>query len=205
MRARARPRSPLATIALTAAPWPVCWSGAAPAARAQRTDPERPTVENVRIGFTDSIQGRYKVGTWTPVWIDLQGGRSPFRGQIEITAPDDDGTPTAIRFPAFLQAREVRTFAAIRPAGNARRPRSRSACSTRKGRPVGTARPRLVDTRANGAVHPAPPRSRHSERLARGGRAAEVPQRADARRSWSSPRSTAGRASGTASTASARS
>ena len=50
-------------------------------------------VENVRIGF----QERYKVGTWTPVWIQLRGGIDGFSGILELTAEDEDGTPATIR------------------------------------------------------------------------------------------------------------
>ena len=50
-------------------------------------------VENVRIGF----QERYKVGTWTPVWIQLRGGVDGFSGDLELIAQDEDGTPSTIR------------------------------------------------------------------------------------------------------------
>ena len=50
-------------------------------------------VENIRVGF----QERYKVGTWTPVWIQLRGGVDGFNGFLELVAQDEDGTPTTIR------------------------------------------------------------------------------------------------------------
>jgi hypothetical protein len=50
-------------------------------------------VENVRVGF----QERYKVGTWTPVWIQLHGGIDGFNGFLEVITQDEDGTPTTIR------------------------------------------------------------------------------------------------------------
>jgi len=50
-------------------------------------------VENVRVGF----QERYKVGTWTPMWIQLRGGVDGFDGYLEVIAQDEDGTPTTIR------------------------------------------------------------------------------------------------------------
>ena len=50
-------------------------------------------VENIRVGF----QERYKVGTWTPVWIQLRGGIDGFGGYLEVIAQDEDGTPTVIR------------------------------------------------------------------------------------------------------------
>jgi hypothetical protein len=49
-------------------------------------------VENVRVGFED----RYKLGTWTPVWVDLKGGKVPFEGYIETLTADDDGTPSSM-------------------------------------------------------------------------------------------------------------
>ena len=50
-------------------------------------------VENIRVGF----QERYKVGTWTPVWLQLRGGLDGFNGVLEVVAQDEDGTPTVIR------------------------------------------------------------------------------------------------------------
>ena len=50
-------------------------------------------VENIRVGF----QERYKVGTWTPVWLQLRGGIDGFAGYLEVDTQDEDGTPTAIR------------------------------------------------------------------------------------------------------------
>lgn len=135
MRSTPRPRFPLAAIAMAAT------LAGFPAAQAQ--EPDSPTIKNVRVGFTDSARGRYKVGTWTPVWIDLQGGRSPFRGQVELTTPDDDGTPTAIRFDASLPASQPSTLSAIV------RPGTRSAeVAVRllgpEGQPVGPSRPKVV-------------------------------------------------------------
>jgi hypothetical protein len=50
-------------------------------------------VENIRVGF----QERYKVGTWTPMWVQLRGGIDGFNGFLEVVAQDEDGTPTTIR------------------------------------------------------------------------------------------------------------
>ena len=49
-------------------------------------------VENVRVGFRE----RYKVGTWTPVWIQLRGGLDGFTGTLEMIAQDENGTPNTI-------------------------------------------------------------------------------------------------------------
>jgi hypothetical protein len=62
----------------------------APDARAASKSIE---VENVRVGF----QERFKVGTWTPMWIQLRGGIEPFSGVMEVIANDENDTPTTIR------------------------------------------------------------------------------------------------------------
>lgn len=70
------------------------------------------TVENVRVGFGD----QYKIGTWTPVSVDLKAGAQPFRGTMEIVVPDDDGTPTSVFKPVEVPARQTLPFAAyVRP------------------------------------------------------------------------------------------
>ena len=57
-----------------------------------------PTVENLRIGFAGSTRNNlFKVGNWTPVWVQLKGGVDPFSGVIEIEVPDDAGVPTFFR------------------------------------------------------------------------------------------------------------
>ncbi len=55
--------------------------------------PRAVEVENVRIGFDD----RFKVGTWTPVRLQLRGGPVGFAGVIELVTNDADGTPTTVR------------------------------------------------------------------------------------------------------------
>jgi hypothetical protein len=52
-------------------------------------------VENVRVGF----QERYKVGTWTPIWIQLKGGIDGFTGFLQVVTDDQDGTPTVMTQP----------------------------------------------------------------------------------------------------------
>ncbi len=70
-------------------------------------------IENVRVGFCD-VQGRttqsgYKVGFWSPVWVDLKAGPSRFEGILEITAPDDNSVPTTIRRSVNVAANEMAT------------------------------------------------------------------------------------------------
>src|SRR5262249_20659300 len=50
-------------------------------------------VENLWIGFGSS--NSFKVGTWTPVWVQLRGGDARFDGFMEVAVADDDGTPTS--------------------------------------------------------------------------------------------------------------
>jgi hypothetical protein len=67
------------------------------------------TIENVRIGFPLGMnEGQFKVGCWTPIWVDLKSGRDPFKGYLEIEVPDDDGTPTIVQREIDLPAREFR-------------------------------------------------------------------------------------------------
>src|SRR4051812_36939831 len=55
-------------------------------------------VENLRIGFAGNTQNNlFKIGTWTPVWVQLKGGGERFTGMMEVEVPDDDGTPTYFR------------------------------------------------------------------------------------------------------------
>lgn len=52
-----------------------------------------------KVGFS----GAWKVGFWTPLWIDVRGGAEPFRGEVELLAPDRDGVLTAVRQAVQLQ------------------------------------------------------------------------------------------------------
>lgn len=63
-------------------------------------------IENIRFGF----KGRAKPGSWTPVWVDLQAGKAPFRGILEVEVPDDDGTNTVFRREVLLDAGAFDTF-----------------------------------------------------------------------------------------------
>lgn len=52
-----------------------------------------PTITGVKIGF----DGKFKVGVWTPVWVEIENRPSDFRGSIEISTPDGDGVPVRYR------------------------------------------------------------------------------------------------------------
>ena len=88
-------RSTMTTLRLALA----CTLAVLAASRAVAADPTPDVkIENVRVGFGDGLsKSGYKIGTWTPVWVDLKGGPSGFSGILEFTAPDDSNTPTTIR------------------------------------------------------------------------------------------------------------
>ncbi|MGE3820735.1 MAG: hypothetical protein AB7I30_15085, partial [Isosphaeraceae bacterium] len=65
-------------------------------------------VENLRVGFASNTQNNlFKIGTWTPIWVQLRGGAERFTGTLEIQVPDDDGTPTRFRQPVEIAPRET--------------------------------------------------------------------------------------------------
>ncbi len=61
--------------------------------RAEAAAPRAVAVEDVRVGF----DGRYKVGTWTPVFVLLRGGPDGFSGEMDAVVEDENGTPTTVR------------------------------------------------------------------------------------------------------------
>ncbi len=75
------------------------------------------SVENLRVGFVNNTSNNlFKIGTWTPVWVQLKGGSERFSGQIEIEVPDDEGTPTFFRQTVDVAAGEtVRVVTYARP------------------------------------------------------------------------------------------
>jgi hypothetical protein len=85
------------------------------ASRAKAAGP-LPEVENVRVGF--GATNAFKVGTWTPVWVQLKGGTERFTGFMDLVVPDDDGIPTAYRQPVDVAANASQRFTAYgRPGG----------------------------------------------------------------------------------------
>ncbi len=69
-------------------------------------------VENVRVGF----QERYKVGTWTPIWIQLRGGVDGFTGILQVITEDEDGTSTVMSQPVQVApGASQRVTAYVRP------------------------------------------------------------------------------------------
>lgn len=49
-----------------------------------------PSIAEIRLG----LDGKFKVGCWTPVRVTLEGGGEPFSGQLEVVAPDSDELAT---------------------------------------------------------------------------------------------------------------
>lgn len=72
-------------------------------------------IQSLRIGFgPDNI---FKVGAWTPVWVQVKGGAEPFNGFMDVVVSDDDGIPTAFRQSVDVPAGESRRFTAYARAG----------------------------------------------------------------------------------------
>ncbi|MBV8555739.1 MAG: hypothetical protein JO116_09245 [Planctomycetaceae bacterium] len=85
-----------------------------------RGAPARPAieVENLRVGFVSGAENNlFKVGAWTPVWVQLRAGDERFAGVMEVAVPDDDGTPTAIRQVVEVGARASARFTVYVRAG----------------------------------------------------------------------------------------
>jgi hypothetical protein len=65
---------------------------------AKAAAPRAIEVENLRVGFASNDRNNlFKLGNWTPVWVQLRAGAERFSGVMEVVVPDDDGTPTAFR------------------------------------------------------------------------------------------------------------
>lgn len=68
-------------------------------------------VENLRVGFTTgSSNNLFKVGAWTPVWVQLKAGDQRFTGSMELVVPDDNDTPTAVHQAIDLAPGESQRF-----------------------------------------------------------------------------------------------
>ena len=56
------------------------------------------SVDNLRVGFVNSTTNNlFKIGSWTPIWVQVKGGDARFSGTMEIEVPDDGGTPVYYR------------------------------------------------------------------------------------------------------------
>ncbi len=76
----------------------------------------------MRVGFDTSVDfqtsNSFKVGTWTPVWVQLKGGTERFSGMMDVIAADDDGTPTTFRMPVEVGANQSQRFTAYARPGS---------------------------------------------------------------------------------------
>ncbi len=77
-----------------------------------RGQADEPSFQSLRMGYDATSAGgassSFKVGDWTPVWVELKGGREPFQGFLDVSAADDDGTAGSFRLPVSLAAGEPR-------------------------------------------------------------------------------------------------
>jgi hypothetical protein len=123
-------------------------------ALAQRSS-RGPEVENLRIGFDASISSlkasnSFKIGTWTPVWVQLRAGSERFSGFMDVIVGDDDGTPTTFRMAVDVGANQSQRFTAYARPGS-REPELTIRLLDQDGRRVGGA--------AQAQVMPVPPES----------------------------------------------
>ena len=114
-----------------------------------------PEVENMRVGFDASISSlkasnTFKIGTWTPVWVQLRGGSERFNGFMDVVVGDDDGTPTTFRMPVDVDANQSQRFTAYARPGS-REPELTIRLLDQNGRRVGGA--------SQATVMPVPPES----------------------------------------------
>ncbi len=73
-------------------------------------------VQNVRVGF--GSVNTFKIGAWTPVWVQLGAGPERFSGFIDLVVPDDDGIPTSYRQTVELGPHQSQRLTAYgRPGG----------------------------------------------------------------------------------------
>lgn len=84
--------------------------------------PKRPPIEvvNVRAGFSNSSENNlFKIGAWTPVWVQLQAGDQRFQGFMDLVVPDDKGTSTTVHQPIDLGPGESQRYTTYtRPGTN---------------------------------------------------------------------------------------
>mgnify|MGYP000885809058 CR=1 FL=1 len=83
-------RLPGAFAGLAACAVLICFApGGERSLRAQGT---APAIEGVRVGFG----GKYKVGFWAPVVVDVRGRDQSVTAQLQLELPDGDGEPTRV-------------------------------------------------------------------------------------------------------------
>jgi hypothetical protein len=130
--------------------------GAPSAVWAQKT--RRVEVENMRVGFDASFSNlkssnSFKIGAWTPVWVQLRGGTDAWSGFMEVSVADDDGTPTAFRMPVAVMANQSERFTAYARPGS-RQPEFTIRLLDQNGRRVGGASQDMVMPQAPESIMP---------------------------------------------------
>ncbi len=65
----------------------------------------RPKIERAELGFN----GRYKVGCWTPLRLELKGGAKPLTVVAEVSLPDSDGLLAVVTSPPLRLSAGERT------------------------------------------------------------------------------------------------
>ncbi len=76
---------------------------------------QRVEVESVRVGFGDA--NVYRLGAWTPVWVQVRGGDARFSGVMEVAVEDDDGAQVGSPVVVDVGAGETKSFVAYVRAG----------------------------------------------------------------------------------------
>lgn len=111
-----RPRS-TPTTGLLLATIGLLLVGPRPAAARQRGEDPPIRIENIRVGLAEDFKDQaYKIGTWTPVRVDLQAGPDRFRGDLRLSVPDDAGVPTYTHRRVEVPARTTESFLSyVRP------------------------------------------------------------------------------------------
>lgn len=98
---------------------------------------DEPTFQRLRVGFDATSPGgaasSFKVGAWTPVWVEIKGGRESFQGVLDVSAGDDDGAPASFKAPLLLAAGETQRIVTYARPG-ARDPELRLALIDGQGR-----------------------------------------------------------------------
>src|SRR5947209_14627904 len=83
-------------------------------------------IEKVRVGFRPYNEnvgfGRYKVGLWAPVYVEVTAGPNGLGGEpkpyLKIETPDFEDVGTIYYLPVVLDRNETRTFVAYAKTGN---------------------------------------------------------------------------------------
>jgi hypothetical protein len=120
--------------------------------------PAKVEVLNIRVGFDASLSSAkasnsFKIGTWTPVWVTLQGGAERFSGFMDVMVADDDGTPSAYRMAVDVGPSKSERFTAyVRPG--AREPEISIRLVDSSGRRVGGANQATVMNQPPEALMP---------------------------------------------------